>query len=441
MLNYQKIAWTLINNSLEIVIGLGTIVLVTRIHSPEDVGVWTVFTALFFFLTKVREGIVQTALVKFSAGLKSESYWRVLKTSFVISLALETLISLLVATVGLLNVFPKLTALLILYPFYAIGWSVYRWSLFVFQSKLQVEVIFRMNLVVMLMLSIGFSITILGAYPLWAMVLVLGTSSCCAATYGLKNIGFQNIWQGKFSPTLLGELLDFGKYGLVREISGTLSTRINVFLSATLLSFTEAGLLGIAQRFTQLVLIPNAAIQTLIFPKACEFNHQQKNDQLKRLFEESVAMLLGMLLPLVITLSIFASSMIEFFNGSTYVAAAPLLIVMVFTVALYSPFGNGFGSIINAIGKPRLNVTVVTVNSVINITLSVMFMSTIGLYGAVLAPFITETFGFVWIGTILKKELDISFQRCFLLIPNSYQSFYNTLRQKLRSEGERYDSA
>lgn len=441
MLNYQKIAWTLINNSLEIVIGLGTIVLVTRIHTPEDVGVWTVFTALFFFLTKVREGIVQTALVKFSAGLKSESYWRVLKTSFVISLALETLISLLVATVGLLNVFPKLTALLILYPFYAIGWSVYRWSLFVFQSKLQVEVIFRMNLVVMLMLSLGFSITILGAYPLWAMVLVLGTSSCCAAIYGLKNIGFQNIWQGKFSPTLLGELLDFGKYGLVREISGTLSTRINVFLSATLLSFAEAGLLGIAQRFTQLVLIPNSAIQTLIFPKACEFNHQQKNDQLKRLFEESVAMLLGMLLPLVITMSVFASSIIEFFNGSTYVAAAPLLIVMVFTVALYSPFGNGFGSIINAIGKPKLNVTVVTVNSVINITLSVIFMSTIGLYGAVLAPFITETFGFVWIGTILKKELDISFQRCFLLIPNSYQNFYNTIRQKIRSEGERYDSA
>ncbi len=435
MLNYRKIAWTLVNNSLEILIGLGTIVLVTRVYTPEAVGAWTVFTALFFFVTKIREGIVQTALVKFSAGIEGPRYWSILKASFYINLAIEVLMSLTIGLVGYLNLFADLSALFMLYPVYAIGWSVYRWSLFVFQSRLEVEQIFRMNLIIVLMLTAGFGLLIMNHWPLWAMVLVLGSGSFNAALFGLITLDPGSLIKARSGYNEIKELLDFGKFGLFREISGTLSTRINVFLSAGLLSLADAGLVGIAQRFTQLVLIPNAAIQTLIFPKACELTNQNKTGYLKELYESSVAMLLAMFLPLVVLISLFARNIIELFNGSEYLGAAPLLIVMVFTVALYSPFGNAFGSVINALAKPKLNVIVVSVNSAINITLSVLLISTVGLYGAVLAPFLTETIGFFWISIILKKELGIRFQNCFALIPKSYQNLYGTVRQKMSSKG------
>ncbi|ACF12855.1 polysaccharide biosynthesis protein [Chloroherpeton thalassium ATCC 35110] len=431
MLNYRKIAWTLINNSLEILIGLGSIVLVTRLYTPEDVGAWSVFTALFFFVTKIREGIVQTALVKYSAGIDGESYWTVLKSSFWINLAIEVAICMTISTSGALGFFPLLSALLMIYPVYSVGWSIYRWMLFVFQSRLEVELIFRMNLIIVSVLGVGFGLLVRQAWPLWAMVLVLGSASGLAAVYGTWRLGIKNLLQAKAQRQMVKDLLAFGKYGLLREIAGTLSTRINVFLTAGLLTFAEAGLLGVAQRFTQLVLIPNAAIQTLIFPKACELNNQAKNRDLKTLYETSVAMLLGMFLPMVAVIALFAEQIILLFNGSAYLAAAPLLTVMVITVALYSPFGNAFGSVINAISKPEINVMVVTVNSVINIALSVTLISTVGLYGAVIAPFLTETFGFFWIGILLKKELDISFLRCFLLIPKSYQNLYVAVRQKL----------
>jgi len=434
MLNYRKIAWTLINNSLEILIGLGTIVLVTRLYTPEDVGAWSVFTALFFFVTKIREGIVQTALVKFSAGVEGESYWTVLKSSFWINLAIEVTVCLIISATGILGFFPLLSALLLIYPIYSLGWSIYRWMLFVFQSRLQVELIFRMNLIIVTTLGTGFGLLAWQAWPLWAMVLVLGSASGLAAIYGTWRLGFKNLLQAKAQGQMVKELIGFGKYGLLREIAGTLSTRINVFLTAGLLTFAEAGLLGVAQRFTQLVLIPNAAIQTLIFPKACELNNQEKTGDLKTLYETSVAMLLAMFLPMVAVIIAFAEQIILLFNGSAYLAAAPLLMVMVTTVALYSPFGNAFGSVINAISKPEINVMVVTVNSVINIVLSVTLISTVGLYGAVFAPLLTETFGFFWIGILLKKELDISFWRCFLLIPKSYQNLYSAMRQKLSAE-------
>jgi len=435
MLNYRKIAWTLVNNSLEIIIGLGTIVLVTRVYTPDEVGAWSVFTALFFFITKVREGIVQTALVKYSAGLDGPQYWQTLKSSFIINLALEASLSSIVALVGLINIFPKLSQLLILYPTYALGWSIYRWSLFVFQSRLQVEQIFRMNLLMVAILSLGFGLLVMLGSPLWMMVVILASASIVAAFYGLIALDITELISANFDKGIIKELITFGKYGLLREVSGTLSSRINVFLSAGLLSLSDAGLLGIAQRFTQLILIPNAAIQTLIFPKACELTNQKKSSDLKELYESSVAMLLAMFLPMVIFIGIFAEKLILIFNGSYYQHAAPLLVVMVFTVALFSPFGNAFGSVINAIGKPGINLKVVSTNAVINITLSGALIGTIGLYGAVLAPLITEIFGFIWISILLKQELNISFQRCFKLIPKSYQNLFDAMKQKLRSEG------
>ncbi|NTW49115.1 MAG: oligosaccharide flippase family protein [Chlorobiales bacterium] len=435
MLQYSKILWTLVNNSLEMIIGMGTIVLVTRVYSPEEVGAWTVFTTIFFLITKLREGVVQTALIKFLAGKEGADYDAVLKASFITNITIEALLSGIIFFIGYTNAFPALSPLFLFYPFYSIPWAIYRWQLFVQQSKLQVHLIFRINLIILITLLMGFSMLFVWKWQMSAMVLVLGAAAINASALGLYMINPRFIIVGKAKPGLYKEMLSFGKYGMLRELTGTLSTRINVFLTAGFLTLSQTGLLGIAQRFTQLVLIPNGAIQTLVFPKACELSNRDKKDELKILYESSVSMLLAMFLPLVVLMIISAHGLIMIFNGKEYLDAAPLLIIMMITVAVYSPFGNAFGSVINAIGKPEINMKVVVVNSVINIVLSFSLVLTIGLYGAVFAPFITETFGFIWISRILKRELGISFENCFRQIPNSYVSMFSAIKKKLQRQG------
>ncbi|NTU73272.1 oligosaccharide flippase family protein [Candidatus Roizmanbacteria bacterium] len=435
MLQYSKILWTLVNNSLEMIIGMGTIILVTRVYSPVEVGAWTVFTTVFFLVTKLREGVIQTALIKFLSGQEKDKYYSVLKASFFTNITIETVLSSLVFLIGYLDYFKELSLLFLFYPLYSMPWAIYRWQLFVHQSKLRVEVIFKINVAILVVLLVGFSMLLFWKWQITDMIVILGFGAMSGSIVGLKVINPKLILIAKTTPELYKDMLSYGKFGMLRELTGTLSTRINVFLTAGFLTLSQTGLLGIAQRFTQLILIPNAAIQTLVFPKACELSSRDRKDELKVLYESSVAMLLAMFLPLVVLMVISAHSLILMFNGKDYLDAAPLLVIMIITVALYSPFGNAFGSVINAIGKPEMNMKVVVVNSIINICLSFSLVLTVGLYGAVLAPFITETFGFIWISKILKRELGISFERCFRQIPNSYATLFSAIKKKLRQQG------
>ncbi|MBN8705707.1 MAG: oligosaccharide flippase family protein [Bacteroidetes bacterium] len=431
MYGYRKILWSLVNNSLEILIGMTTIILVTRLYSKEEVGAWTVFMTVFFFVTKLKEGVIQTALIKFSSGLADAGYWKTLKVSFITNLILEAIISIILVFIGWINVFPSLSILFLLYPVYSIPWSFYRWQLFVHQSGLKVELIFRTNLMMLVILGVGFSGIITYQLPIEYLVISLGAGSLSAAFIGFLFIGVKPLWSASIERHLFTELISFGKFGMLREMTGTLSSRINVFLTAGFLSLAETGLLGIAQRYTQLVSLPNTSIQTLMFPKACELVNQGRRSELKPLFESTVAMLLAMLLPAFLFLAASSWGIIWLLNGSQYVQAAPLMIVMVFTVAIFAPFGNAFGSVMNAAGLPQMNMKVVLVNSVINIILSFSLVLTIGLAAAVIAPLITEISGFFWIRKILKKEFNISFSNCFKLIPESYSGLYAVVMLKV----------
>lgn len=420
MINQKKIIWSLFGNGIDIAIGFGTVMLITRLYSEETAGQWFVFVAIFSLLTNLREGFIQNGLVKYSVGTEDAVRDRVYKTNFLINLLAELIISTLV--VGFFQLFRwyQLDTLFLYYPLYSLPYSIYRWIFVVHRSQLRVEKSTLMNVVFLTVLSSGAWLMYAQQLAIYAMIFTLGAASLGAAITGFFSFDAQSMFRSSFDRQVFRQLVHYGKHGILRELTGTISTRINIFLTAGLLSYTQTAYLGVAQRYVMLLLVPNTAFQALLYPVLVKIANSKNLVQLKEEFENQVSKLLGLMVMVALGIIIASPVIIEVLHGPSYQPAVGLLVISLLTVALFSPFGSAFGSVVNALEKPNINSKIVMVNSAINISLSYLLIRTIGLYGAVLAPFITELFGFVWTGILIRKNTNISYKSCFERIPYHY---------------------
>ncbi|MEM6845425.1 MAG: polysaccharide biosynthesis C-terminal domain-containing protein [Bacteroidota bacterium] len=420
MINQKKIIWSLFGNGVDIAIGFGTVMLITRLYSEETAGQWFVFVAIFSLLTNLREGFIQNGLVKYSVGTEDTVRNRVYKTNFLVNLLAELTISAFV--VGFFQIFRwyQLDTLFLYYPLYSLPYSVYRWIFVVHRSQLRVEKSTLMNVIFLVILSSGAWLMYTQQYTILAMIFTLGTASLGAAITGFFSLDARSVFRSSFDRQIFQQLVHYGKHGILRELTGTISTRINIFLTAGLLSYTQTAYLGVAQRYVMLLLVPNTAFQALLYPVLVKIANSKNRPLLKEEFENQVSKLLGLMIVVALGIIVASPVIIEVLHGPSYQSAVGLLIISLFTVALFSPFGSAFGSVVNALEKPNINSKIVMVNSAINISLSYLLIRTIGLYGAVLAPFITELFGFIWTGIIIRKNANISYKSCFERIPHHY---------------------
>ena len=228
-------------------------------------------------------------------------------------------------------------------------------------------------------------------------------------------------------------LFHYGKHGILRELTGTVSTRINIFLTAGMLSYTQTAYLGVAQRYVMLLLIPNNAFQAILYPVLVNIALKKDPTLLKEEFEKQVSKLLSVMLVVAVGIIIVSPLIVDTLHGASYRPALGLLAISLITVALFTPFGSAFGSVVNALEKPTINSRIVIVNSAINITLSYVLIRYVGLYGAVIAPFITELFGFLWTGRIIKAQAGIHYADCFKRIPYHYRQWIKKLTLAISS--------
>jgi len=434
MISFSKILWSLINNSLELVLSITTLIFATKFLSSDEAGQWVVFTTTFSLLEKFRDSILQATLFKLSSGVADDLYWKVTKASFSINFGIEVFTTLIVTMLGLLHLIGNQSELFSIYAIYSIPWCIYRWQGYVLQGQLKIEKIFRTNILLLFCAIIGFLLIYFLHWRLKEMIYVLGITSAIACIPGQYFINFRRILNAKPDRKLFLQFYHLGKYGFLRELIGTVSFRINLFLTAGILNQISTAMVGIAQKLTQTITIPNDAVQRLVFPKACELVNKDEKYLLKELFESLVAMLLAGFIPIALLISLMAKYLILIFSKQEYLGATPLLVVMIFTAAIFPPFGNAFGSILNALGELKINTKVVMVIGIVNIAISAILIRTIGLYGAVIAPLLSETIGLIWGGFIMYRVAGINYINCFKKIPESYLKLFYLFRRIISGE-------
>src|SRR5690606_13766881 len=110
------------------------------------------------------------------------------------------------------------------------------------------------------------------------------------------------------------------------------------------------------------------------------------------------------LIPAVIFLYFFSDWAIHFIASEKYEDSIPLLKITLL-YCIFIPYGRQFGTILDSIGKTRVNFLVVLLMACINIVLNYSFINRFGVMGAAYATLCSSVIGFIIAQTILRKEL------------------------------------
>jgi O-antigen/teichoic acid export membrane protein len=115
---------------------------------------------------------------------------------------------------------------------------------------------------------------------------------------------------------------------------------------------------------------------------------------------------------------------VDFLAGKKYDDAIPILHVTIL-FCLFVPFARQFGTIMDSIGKPKLNFKLTAFMAALNVGLNFLFISRFGVIGAAYATLTSYVTGFVIGQTILKKQLDVNFLNAFVYAAKFYPEFFS----------------
>jgi lipopolysaccharide exporter len=164
-------------------------------------------------------------------------------------------------------------------------------------------------------------------------------------------------------------------------------------------------------------------LAAILFPQSAKRNDTEGGNSAKYLYEKGVGVLLAIILPLVLGIIIFADVIIFIIGGEKYANSAPILRMTIF-YGVFMAYAVQFGTILDSIGKPKLNFYITTLGAVINLACNYFFIKTYGLYGAVAGSLIAMTIMFIVMQVILRKLLKVNTLNAFTYMIQFYKDMY-----------------
>lgn len=413
-----------------VLLGFGSFYMLVRVLTKYEFGAWTLFTATTTILEFIRNGLVQSALIKFLAGASKEERPKIISASFTISGALT--VFYVIISYGLAVFLSHLWKLPELQAMFLLFTLVFICSGFLtqFQSIEQSGFNFRGIFISTLIRQGGLFLYILVAYLGYAKmelinlvyVQIVSTFISAIVSYfyvrNMFTIAMQ--WQKEW----MLKLFNYGKYAFGTTISAMLSNSIDQMMLGGILSAASAGAYNVAVRITNLVEIPTSSIATIVFPQSASRMESQGKDAVKYLYEKSVGAVLAILMPGLIFLFFFAGWVVDIIAGQTYADTIPVLRVTVLYCILI-PYGRQFGTVLDSMGKPKLTFIIVMISGFTNALLNFLLIKKLGVMGAAWATLSSNIIGFVIAQIILKRELNVNLGNTWRYAFGFYPEMYN----------------
>lgn len=402
-MNKQRIIQSLSGNVIEVIIGFAMIMFITRNYSQEQAGTYFLIMAIVAVLNNLKEGFLQNGFVKYFVESKQDQ--AVLQSGLLITLMWDILNVFIFTAIAYLN--QALFPFLLFYVVQTIGYSHYRWAVFVHKSQLNLGVIFWVNVLILVGIIAGLMVVYLWELPItWCLLVAGGTYGLATFSFKHNRILLHKAVAHKPDLVMLRKLSAFGKYGLLKELAGSISHHSGVFLSAYFLTMGDTALLGLANRYAVLITIPGSSLSGLIYPILLKVGMDPV--KLKLSASEGIGKMYALLIPLALLVCFASPLLIVVLHGSAYLFASVILVIRVLLTTFLLPMGTGFSAIMNVINRPENITRLVFVTSLVNLSSMVLTMPLLGIWGAMMCPVITELVGF----TIIQRRL-ISIQMRF----------------------------
>lgn len=429
--------FTMLHRGINFFLGFVGFMVLVRIFSPAAFGVWVLFISIIAIVEMGRTGFLQNGLIKFLVNQDESEERQTQMAALILNTALTLILMVLLWMAApplenLLNA-PGLGRLLRIYIAVLPLLILHTHNLILMQAKLDFKAYFYAGIAK----SLPFFLVILGYYFLerpvnlyqlaWAQNITFAIATGVSCFQVRKT--FRITW-GWFEESIK-QVFHFGKFVFGTNLVSMLTGSLDKFLLGVLLSPVQVALANAAGRVINMIEIPVNSIASIAYPKASAAHDQKQADEVSRIYHTTVGMMLSFTVPFFLVCLLFAKPIILIIAGADYIDAAPFLRIVAF-MCLLSPFDRQSGVMLDAIGKPSLNMLMVMGTLVYSIVFTWFFIQLFGLYGAaygmVAAVFITVVIKQI----ILRRFLPVKLGTPFILAIKNYPRILQIAREKIK---------
>ena len=431
--------------------GLFSYMILLRMLSIHDFGIWVLFTTPASLIDMLRFGITKEALVRYLSGSSTEDRKLYLGSAWMVGLIILAIITVLLW--ALILIIPKplvdsgYSLFFIWYPLLGLvtlPWN-YAWS--IFQADVDFGKIFKIRFFNLC----SFLVIILFAYLYIKIDVAIVVLIYIATNFATSMYCIVKKWTGlqyfrSVSREKVMDILKYGRYSMATRIGSSLLKGADSFIISfsAFMGPASVALYAIPLKYVELIEIPLLSFATTAFPKLSKLSMEKDAEGFKRVFYAYTGPLVYFFFGVALISLILNKYFILFLGGAKYLNTSPGITYVLMVFILYCtmlPLDRFTGVALDSLNRPDKNFQKVIVMTTANILGDIgavfglhyffpgMAAVTILLFVA-LASVVFSVIG-LFIGYyFLKKEIDISFGTIFRKGFIFYRGFYKRLKNK-----------
>lgn len=433
--------YTMMHRGVDFLLGFIGFMLLVRIYSPESFGVWVLLITLVAIVDMARSGFIQNGMIKFLINQSAENRAKIQMASLWLNLFLTLVFMVLLWVLAgpledVLNA-PGLADILRIFTYILPILIIHTHNLVLMQAKYDFKAYFLAGISKSLPLFLIIAYYYL--YPeknlsLFALAwyqnatFLLATLTSCYQVRKYLNVKWG--WHQEWNL----QIFHFGKFVFGTNLISMLTNSLDKFLLGALLTPVQVALANTAGRVMNMIEIPVNSIASISYPKASEAFDKQKLDEVGKIYEKTIGMMLSLTIPFLIVNLLFAEYIVLFIAGEDYLDAAPFLRVVAFLTVI-KPYDRQSGVFLDAIGKPFFNMIMVFGTFIYGAIFSWILINGIGLLGAAYGLILAVGLTAIIKQLILRKFIPIRILQPFRYAVTYYPELYRAGRQKLFNKG------
>jgi lipopolysaccharide exporter len=431
--------YALLNQLTQLIFSLGTVAIIWRALDEKACGVWVLYLTITAFIEVGRTGLLQNGLMRFLAQTPPYEHAKINTASLFLNVCLSFVfvLALVLGGTALGRFFesPQLVELLSIYAATTFVLSgLYQFN-FIQQANLDFKGLFWSSFVkngllfgYVLFLQLShktFNINNLAYCQLIAAV----PATLVAYKFAKKYFSLSKKLDGHW----VKQLFQYGKYTFGTNIATMTYKNVDKGLLGRFL-LDKVSTYDLAIKINNMAEMPSMTLAAILFPQSAKRantdgisgDNREGAATAKYLYEKSVGVILSIIVPMVIFILLFADIIVTVIGSEKYANSAPVLRLTVF-YGVFMAFAMQFGTILDSIGKPKLNFYITALSAVVNLSFNYVCIKAFGLYGAAYGSLLAMSLMFIVMQTILNRLLGVNVLNVF----NYMIAFYKEIWAKI----------
>lgn len=423
--------------------GVLSFMLLARLFVPAKFGIWGLFMTITSIIETLRHALIKNGYILFINTSEEEerpgieyaaTFTNIVFSGFLVIFFLFTAS----AFEDVLNA-PGLAIILQFYCISLLALIPYTQREFYLMARMDFKRIFYMYFIRygLFLLLVVLSFLLKWQLELSMLSLIYGITIIAGVSVSFLSREKGQKLEIKYDKKIFRKFLHYGKFVLGTNFSAMVFKNTDSFMTSRFIGPIALSFYNSSTRIINFAEMPTQVLGDVMFPRATQIVKSGVTTEVKNIYEKTVAASLTLIAPFVVMVNLFPEEIILLLAGKQYLDAAPILRVLVL-YALFLPFVNQFGNIIDALGRPKWNFAMMAVFAVVNIVLNFFLIAKFHLMGPAYAILLSYVLLFIATQTVLHRVLRVSIigviKNVYILYGEYWKIAMNTYKKIIKKD-------